>query len=421
MKKAQSIWFFLLLLSLAGCVEPADLDPDAETEVSLDQILVVEATLTDQNTSQRVLLSRPVALGDDSTQTAVRGASVRIESGGGTTFTFAETDPGTYLSVQEFGAQPGQEYTLRITLGNGREYESETQSLPGNSTIERLYAERMTSDTGEEGVGIFVDGSSPDTGQADFRYTYEETYKIIAPNWSAFEFLVTDDGSDPETPPAVEVVPRAQEEQVCYNTVLSNTVILADAPVSNGNSRNGNLVRFLSVENPVISHRYSILVRQLRHSTAARSFYEGLRDFEASGDIFSQVQPGFLSGNLRAVGDEDALVVGYFEVASTTESRIFFNFVDFFPDAPLPPYFDSLNCDRILAPWTGDESQDGPVPENVTCGQTLFELIALEAIEYRTDNFIPPPECQGPYIVTPRPCGDCTALGDNTVPDFWIE
>ena len=62
----------------------------------------------------------------------------------------------------------------------------------------------------EEGVTIFVD-YEPTQDSKYFRYEYEETYKIIAPKWSPFEF-------EPIAPTVYVPVSRTVEERVCYNT-----------------------------------------------------------------------------------------------------------------------------------------------------------------------------------------------------------
>jgi hypothetical protein len=420
MKRIAYILGVILLLGSYSCIEEVDIDTDLESSVDLEDILVVEATLTDQPEFQNVLLSRPSPLGADTVRIEEQNARVVVEESSGVAYTFSEIAPGTYQSVQPFAASSGNSYTLRITLANGLEFESAQERLPGTSVIDDIYADRIVSDTGVDGVGVFVDSSTPDTQFGNYKYTYEETYKIIAPNWTPFEFEILNDGSEPGSVPAVQLVPRAREEQVCYNTVRSNEVILAEGTTLADGQSVGNLIRFTGQDNPIISHRYSILVRQYLQTPEANSFYRSLRDFSSSDNIFSQVQPGLLEGNISPVGDGDSFVLGYFEVSSVSESRLFFNYVDFFPGEPLPPYFDESNCDRFLAPLLGDPELDGFVPPFVTCGQTLLELLAQDEIEFYEDN-TPPGECQGPYQVTFRACGDCTALGSNQVPDFWIE
>ena len=420
MKRIAYILGIILLLGSYSCIEEVDIDTDLESSVDLDEILVVEATLTDQLEFQKVLLSKPSPLGADTVRIEEQNARVVVEESSGASYTFSEVAPGTYQSDQSFAANAGNSYTLRIILANGREYASTPESLPGTSVIDAIYADRILSDTGVDGVGIFVDSSTPDAQFGNYKYTYEETYKIIAPNWTAFEFEILNDGSEPGSVPAVQLVPRAQEEEVCYNTVPSNEVILSEGTTLSGGQSVGNLVRFVGSDNAIISHRYSILVRQYFQTPEANSFYTSLRDFSSTENIFNQVQPGLLEGNISPVGDGDSFVLGYFEVSSVAESRLFFDYVDFFPGEPLPPYFEGTNCDRFLAPLLGDPELDGFVPPFVTCGQTLLELLAEEEIEYFEDN-TPPGECQGPYLVTFRACGDCTALGSNEVPEFWFE
>ena len=421
MKRIAYILGFIFLLGTYSCIEEVDIDTGLESSVDLNDILVVEATLTDQLESQIVLLSKPSPLGADTVRIEEQDARVVIEESTGVSYAFSEVAPGRYQSDQSFAASAGNSYTLKVTLSNGREYASTPEELPGTSVIEDIYADRILSDTGVEGVGIFVDSSTPDAQFGNYKYTYEETYKIIAPNWTAFEFEILNDGSEPGSVPAVQLVERTQEEEVCYNTVPSNEVILAEGTILADGQSVGNLVRFTGRDNPIISHRYSILVRQYLQTPEANSFFTSLRDFSSSDNIFNQVQPGLLEGNIRPVGEDGSFVLGYFEVSSVTESRLFFDYEDFFPGEPLPPYFGEVNCERFIAPLLGDPARDGPVPPNVTCGQGLLELLAQEEIEYYLDNNIPPPECQGPYLVTFRACGDCTALGSNEVPEFWIE
>ena len=94
----------------------------------------------------------------------------------------------------------------------------------------------------------------------------------------------------------------------------------------------------------------------------------------------------------------------------------------YYSGEPLPPHFCTVNCDRIFAPRLYNPERDGTSPPD-ECGapQGLTELIELELVAYYLDNTIPPGLCQGLYFITQRPCGDCTALGSNIVPDFWEE
>ncbi|MGD1946932.1 MAG: DUF4249 domain-containing protein [Croceivirga sp.] len=431
MKKFPYIWIFLLVLY--GCIEEIPIETQLKTNLIAEDVLVVEATITDEFKNQEVFLSRGKSFANDRTSNKERNAEVVVNNEQGESFRFFEQEPGRYVSESAFAAQIGVEYQLAIMTSNGASYQSETNRVMGSSTIDNIYAERITSDNGAEGMAIFVDSSNPEESLNDYRYTYEETYKIIAPNWNPLEFQVTREQIetifDPSTGEVLEVlfpdvtlVPRTQEEQTCFNTVFSNEIILSNGTVLNDNEVQGNLIRFINRQNPILSHRYSILVKQFLQSIEAGKFYRTLQQFSQIENLFSEVQPGFLEGNISAVENENAPAIGFFNVASVTEKRLFFSYEDFFLGEPLPPYFGTVNCSAFIAPRLGNPERDGPVPPGPAgCGGalSLTELIALQDIAYYDFSNIG--LCQGTYFVTQRECGDCTALGSNVVPEFWIE
>lgn len=50
----------------------------------------------------------------------------------------------------------------------------------------------------------------------------------------------------------------------------------------------------------------------------------------------------------------------------------------------------------------------------------LSALVDANQVSYSNVNDDPPFE-EGPFLVVPRECGDCTILGSNEQPGFWIE
>jgi len=415
-------WIILFGILVLGCIEEVSIQTEVQSTVPVENILVVEATLTDEMKTQHVLLSRGSSFLSDDTANFERNATVLVVDDRGRNYEFIEGEPGSYLSVKPFAAVQGIGYQLRITTSDGRMYESKEQKITGVSVIDNVYAERIISDNQIDGMAIYVDSSNPNGDLNDYRYTYEETYKIIAPNWSFLELEILTEG-DPSINelPDVFIADRKQEEQVCFNTEQSTEIVLSEGAVLSGNRKTRNLVRFLNSEDAVISHRYSILVKQLLQTQEAAKFYRTLLQFSQNESLFTEVQPGLIEGNVKPVGRIDEVVFGFFSVASVVEKRLFFNYEDFFPDEPLPPYFNGLNCDRYIAPILGNPERDGPIPPFVNCGTPLIDQIKQESVEYFATNSNPPGECQGPYLVTFRACGDCTALGSNVVPEFWIE
>ncbi|MEP2279502.1 DUF4249 domain-containing protein [Maribacter sp.] len=430
----NKLFIILTLFAFISCLEEVDLGIASDENVL--KTLIVEATLTNEIKNHRVTLSRMdtlVDLGIDSIYnpyTPIRdinrdlvryesNATVTIENDNGTTYSFSEASPGIYESDIEFAAEMGNAYQLNIITSDGKTYSSTNMQIEGLAAISNLYAEKTTSESGAQGIGIFVDNADESGNVQNLRYTYDETYKIIAPNWSPEAFKLTN--YEPCALPLVtydlEIIEREEEQQVCYGNNGSNTIIQAQQGSLNDNVKKF-MVRFIDQDNFIISHRYSIEVEQLVSSTASFSFYDQLNNFSQTGSIFSQVQPGFLQGNLSANDGNQNGIIGFFDVVSVSRNRLFFNYTDFYPNEELPPY--PFNCRELTAPeshvsfcFSGPR---GPNP----CPQSVIQQIDLDLISYVKPN-VNDVDCGGPHIFVPKVCGDCTALGSNIEPDFWTE
>lgn len=373
-----------LLFCLYGCTEPF-----TGEVAGLEDILVVNGLINNENKRHQVLLSRPYRFDEDS-PVPEENARVSINNDG-QQIDFEEVEPGRYLSNMAFAAETDRSYSLSITTQNGRGYRSETMQLPvAETTIDKLYAERTVNDQGDEGMGIFVDTFDASSTSRFYRYEYEETYKIIAPFWSPLDVVFTIQLS---TGPAFTVIRREREEQVCYGTDQEKAIDVVNTLNLGEDRLSGYNVRFINRDNYILSHRYSILVRQYVQTPESFAYYEALRGLAQSAtSVFTEDQPGFLAGNVFSVTDENENVAGFFEVAAVTEKRIFFDYGDFFPGEELPPYFQ--NCTVI------DQS-----------GEDLKSTLAREERVY----------FDGSYGTVPQACGDCNVLGSNKVPDFWLE
>ena len=389
-------------ISLVGCVE--EFEPELQ---EFEDNLVVEGTITNELKHQTIYLNRTYTFEEEQPSAEVN-ATVTVE-GGGNVYAFQESRPGTYTSINEFRAQQGTPYQLRISTHDGVKYHSSEMQLPNSTDIDELYVERFTTDLDEEGVGIFIDNENVLDGSKNYRYEFIETYKVIAPDWNNTALINVPDVVCDRTVKTT----RERDEQVCYTTVASNAIILANTENLTGNNLRRFQVRFINRDNYIISHRYSVLVRQYVQSNEAYSFYETLRDFSGSESIFSETQPGFLEGNIEEDVNTGRKVLGFFDVATVSEKRLFFDYEDLFPGEELPPYADP--CQRS-APKIAEGH--GPEPRCI-----LESLVNLDLIRFITDNeeWEGPQSDGGPFIVVPRVCGDCTVLGTTEVPEFWFE
>ena len=426
-----SVFFF------TNCIEKFDI-PSEVDETVLASTLIVEATITNEIKRQKILLSRPsnfeVVNDLDSIYdprfpeipkepgfSYERNAQVSVVDNKGNEYQFVETSPGTYLSNDNFAAEKDVEYTLNVITDKATSYVSSAESFGSVGQIEDLYIERDFNVEGDEGVFIYLDGGSTSTSDQYYRYTYEESYKIIAPEWREEDFVLTN--YDPCALPTVtydlEIVKRENEEgKVCYKTDYSNSIIQNSTVALQDNRAVGFPVRFLNRNNYIISHRYSILVKQYLQSIDAYNFYRTLESFGSSENIFSSIQPGLLIGNIKAENDGDDQVVGYFEVASVTEKRAYFNYEDLFPEEPLPDY--AVNCFPSSPPLEHPSyCYEGEL--NWPCPISILEGVNINLFAYYGENEEGIGACPGPYLTTFRACSDCTVLGNSTMPDFWEE
>lgn len=417
-----------LLIAIGGCVEPFE----AET-LSFENVLVIDARITDEFKKHEIILARSYPFENDNFEVE-SNANIQIIDDAGVTFDFEETAAGKYLSISEFAAQTGKRYQLLVTTKNGKSYESEMVKTPASIPIKEFKADIAFNDKDVEGLHITLTNEEANTTAKYFRYEYEETYKIIAPFYNPLEFDVIDSiyfGDGDFDTIEIGIKARTEESRVCYKTLRSADIVLSDTYSTIDNQTTRTSIRFLESDDFKISHRYTILVKQFALTQEAHGYYKNLDDFTSSESVFSEIQPGFLEGNIKALNDSDA-VLGYFEVAAMNQNRYFFNYNDFFPDRDLPPY--AINCAITstpaflsYAPHVGPEliADSGvaisPLLDGIQAGIFAYYDVNVD-YEALLSWQLETADLSGfPYFVKATPCIDCRVLGSNVKPEFWTE
>lgn len=387
----------LVFLILFSCVDPIEIET-----ITFENYLVIEATITDELKNHTIKLSRTFQI-DENKENPETGAQVAIIDSQNNTFIFNETSFGTYKSVNQFKAISEQSYTLKVTTKNGNSYSSTSEKLTAAVQIEKLTTSIETSREGVEGVSISVHSFNPNNNANYYRYEYAETYKISPPFWSDEKLDIVSD----TRPFRVEVVKRIVDNKDCYATINSKQILVTETK-SLAEDRVNFPVRFILDSDFVISNRYSLLVKQYVQTFEAYNYYETLKKLSSSESVFAQSQPGFISGNIVSDADQNEKTIGFFEVSSVSEERIFFNYEDVFPNKISEfPY----SCD-FLAPILFD---------SFTEGSPLIDLIKDDSHTYYRENDTGLEYLEGLYLMVPKICGDCTVLGSNIKPSFWID
>ncbi len=395
---------YLLLFSLIvitiNCVEEIDF----ETQ-EFESALVVEATFTTENIHQQVLLSRTFPIETEG-PVPEQNAKVKIIKNDQTEIEFEETEPGVYTSVIPVKAQTNVDYQLLVTTSNGSVYRSSKAKNVSTQEIDDVFVDRIVNNNEEDGVAVLINTYDPSGVSKFYRFKYIETYKIIAPFWRPEDVIVLINVEDTRCG-TFGFVPRPLSQQTCYATQRSNTIILANTTSLEGDKLSRFPVRFINKSDFIITHRYTALVKQFVISEEAYNFLRILDDLSSSESLFSQIQVGFIPGNIISESNPNEKVVGFFDVSFVSEKRVFFNFEDLFNGEP-PPLF-IFPCET-LAPLEATLS-GCPLRAAVFSGRWKF-------LDINKDS---DPEDPSPFILITSVCGDCRELGDVEPPDFWIE
>ena len=403
-KRCIKYIFVLSSLILNSCVE--EFIPET---ITFEDLLVVEATITDEFKFQEIKLSRTFQFEEE--LTFENQADVKIIDDNQNVYQFIEETSGKYVSLIKFSAEPNRSYTLHIDTKDNKSYTSASVNLPANTAqITRVSYIKTTNSIEDEGINIVVDSFDPMGNSVYYRYEYEETYIINPPFWSPHEAVILSDVS----PFEVNFTQRTEEERVCYNTILNNNIIQAQTNGLTENRITEFPIKFISKNASIIRDRYSILVKQHVQSLEAYTYYETLNKFSNSESVFSENQPGFINGNIFSDVNANEKILGFFEINSVSTKRLFFNYKDVYPDENKPAFF--THCEELESPLltSTNNPNSSPLIDQLNTGE--YEIFDLN-FDFFTGELDP----LKPFFLINKECSDCTELGTNIKPDFWID
>ena len=392
----NAIACILFCLSLLSCTEPYQIQTN-----TFEDALVVEATITNELKTQQIKISRTYQF-EENGPTTETGADVYITDNLGNRYDFTEQN-GVYLSTVQFQAVPNVNYQLFITTVNGNEYASNIQRMTTANQISSIDTDIITKDS-ERGVQISVNSSDPTNTSKFYRYEYEETYKVVVPKWSNYKAYLLN-------PRTVSYMERGYESKTCFKTNKSDTFLLTNTTDLMEDLVYKFPIRFIGDREYMLSERYSILVRQFVISQQAYEYYKTIKALSDSGELLSPNQPGFVMGNIKSLTNPKEKIIGFFDVCSASEKRIFFNYGDVFPNEPVPQFFmdcpeESLDAGDFRTNPLGDGFK---LISYVQSGQKVFYDFIYNPLS----------EAHPIYVMVPAACGDCTTFASNVVPPFW--
>jgi hypothetical protein len=398
MKNYLKLAFVSFLAAVnSACVEEVTIDfGDDQSN------LVVHAIITDELKHQEITLSRTYPF-DIKEAPAEKGALITLNTNG-QSFPFEEVEEGRYRSVDLFKAETGTAYQLSITTSNGSNYISESKSLVGSVSINDFSIKPGFNEDNEEGLSFELSSNKSNSEGNYYRIDYEETYKIIAPYWSAYDAVIFAEGFHTVD---VRAILRETEEKECYGNFKSTRINLVNTYNFQADEINNLPVRFLKKYDPKGMYRYSIEVRQYAVDAQTYSYYQSLKEIsDASTTVFTQSQPGQINSNIYSESNPEEVVLGYFEVSGVDSRRVFVDYRDYYPEGNRPNYFYA--CQTSVPSISGTMGN-----------RPLLEAIKSDELVYFAST--EPGHPDGPFVMVLPFCGDCTRIGSNIKPEFWID
>nr|WP_319400830.1 DUF4249 domain-containing protein [uncultured Carboxylicivirga sp.] len=395
----RNILIGVALLSITySCLEPYSLHIDG-----YDNLLVVDALITDENASHTVVLRRSVSDINESSPYE-SGAVVYVTDTNGASYYFAEFGPGTYKSDStDFIANDGDKFVLHIQTANGEQYESDQCELLTKTSIDDLYFAKNTNwdESGEnqnEGISIYADGSANQSGYV--RWMYKEDWEFQTPYPERYAW----DG---------DLVPLSVENWFCWKTFNSNNIHVH----SFGNQVSSEIKKeeicFIPTGlNDKLNIRYSILVKQLSISKEEYEFWRKLSEStEDVGDVFGK-QPFSIVGNVKNITNNDEPVLGYFQVGAIADKRMYISFSDLNGmNLPYKSINDECNLDTFVVDGISFFSVDQIYEDKVVNGPYKFFEPVYDDMGMSV---------RGMLLSTPL-CSDCSLKGSTSPPAFWEE
>ncbi len=319
-------------LMLTACIDPIEFDADSES-----RRIVIEGQITNISYNERMSLPEfpapfmvrvqytgPV---NNERNEPITDADVILLDDTGSTWTYVyDSEFMQYVMTDdEFRAEAGRSYTLRVTFSNGEVYESAPQQMKAGPPIGELDPE-LTSRLQEVDIG----------GQVGFRERKGVELSVNIPELDQEETLYLRYKAVPSWVYVAPIPPDDSPVKTCYVTnIYYFKKVLTRMERSGGYPLE---VLFLeTVFNSRLEHDFTVYVTQYSLDKEAYEFWDQLALQQRSGGGIFDPPPFELKSNVFNVNDPDEKVSGFFYVAHESSVRWFINASELPYDIDLGP------------------------------------------------------------------------------------
>jgi hypothetical protein len=249
MRIIKQILAFLILVAIASCIDPYNLNIK-----NYKSLLVVEGLITNENSSYKIKLSRTTSK-EDSTPEKITDANVNIIDGDEIKTHLQNCADGFYMTdAASFTGAIGQKYLLEINTNDGKEYRSEVCTMLPVAGIDAIYYEKgeeISGSMGESftGIKIFLNSAVAEEKNQYFRWAFEEVWKFILPNPP--RYVLTSDSTFEEIP----IV-----KDVCWKRNMSGEIVTNSILPGKENYINKQLITFIAPVNRIDLHSNTVFL-----------------------------------------------------------------------------------------------------------------------------------------------------------------
>jgi hypothetical protein len=383
----NSILGMTILLLFRSCVDPFTPVIDEAPEM-----IVISGRITDREGYQSVEVSKSTSYSEPY-YNPVRLCTVVISDDKNNRFDLKEDTPGKYRCWigKEF-LNVGTCYRIEVTTPDGKQYQSDFDTILPCPPIENIYYEVKKQETNNPdrpnyGIQFYVNTDATGISTKNFLWDLFEAWEYHS------RYMVSDyyDGQINYSPETYDTLFYCWKWGTLYDIYTFTTQNLSTAKIK------GCPLNFVSNETDRLSVKYSLLVRQFSISNDAYNYWNTLQlQTQNTGGLY-ETQPASITGNIHCITNPDETVLGFFMASAVTEKRIFvprnFDFIIYSPSCA--PYgYNAEDLDILLRTY---KPRDYPV----------------FVINYSQTE-------QGPWDFAEQECFDCRKLGGTLIkPDYW--
>ncbi len=303
-----------MILSTNACLDPAE-----ATIGTYADLLVVDGLITNNNESFTIKIGRTSNDTNQDFKPEVK-CEVSITDDLKNEFFLTEKEPGLYSTDQNtFVTQIGRRYQLHIRTSSGKIYQSDACLLNEPLDITDVYYQKekdVDSESGQESEGLAFYVNTAPRADCYLRWSYKEDWKFIVPY--PVRYYVSPDKQLHPIEPVVN--------EVCWRANVFNNINIHYINTQGSTSADGKKLYFKSYyDTDRFEFRYSVLVRQYTINKEEYNFWNKIKDTNYdSGNLFGN-QPYSIVSNIHNINDKGEPILGFFQVASFREKRIYIN------------------------------------------------------------------------------------------------